>query len=183
MSSAQWFYSMLGTQHGPVSYENLKRLALSGQLPRDGLVWQEGWPDWRPASTVEGLFPVPPPLPGGHAAHAQETADQAHHIQNGVCKRCGCTESYITSMGKIICRGGASSSPAPVLPAQLASPEPTAESGPGVLFALGALGALFGVRQLLFVDSGQGIVILIISAVVMLIGRGAPARGNENRMR
>lgn len=182
MSSDAWYYGRLGAQQGPITGDELKRLAGSGQVTPDTLVWCDGWADWRLASTVEGLFPVPPPLPGGHAVPTQGSAEQAHLILNGVCKRCGCTETYITSMGKSVCRGGVSN-PAPAPPAQLASPEPTAESGTGILFALGALGALFGVRQLLFVDSGQGIVILIISAVVMLIGHGAPARGNENRMR
>lgn len=182
MSSDAWYYGRLGARQGPISGDELRRLAGTGQITPDTLVWRDGWTDWRHASTVEGLFPKPPPMPGSHAAHAQGTDDQAHLIQNGVCKRCGCTESYITSMGKTVCRGGASS-PAPEPPAQLASPEPTAESGPGILFAVGAFGALFGVRQLLFIDSGQGIVILIVSAVVMLIGRGAPTHGNENRMR
>lgn len=182
MSSDAWYYGRLGAQQGPISGDELRRLAGSGQITPNTLVWRDGWADWRPASTVEGLFPKPPPLPGGPAAPTQGTAEPAHLIQNGVCKRCGCTETYIISMGKTVCRGETCSlAPAPLV--QTVSSEPTAKGEPGILFALGALGALFGLRQLLFVDSGQGVVILVVSAVVMLIGHGAPAHGNENRMR
>ncbi len=68
--SSQWHYSKGGEQLGPVSSERLRELAASGGLLPADLVWKEGLPEWRPASTLKGLFPDsqakpagPPPLP------------------------------------------------------------------------------------------------------------------------
>lgn len=54
--STQWYYTSQDKELGPVSLEELKKLADSGQLRRDDMVWQEGWEQWQPASGVEDLF-------------------------------------------------------------------------------------------------------------------------------
>ena len=64
-----WYYVRNGAQSGPVSFDELKSAAASGQLAPADLVWKEGTADWVPSRTVAGLFAGPPPaplrLPGG----------------------------------------------------------------------------------------------------------------------
>lgn len=58
-----------GQRFGPVSSEQLKKLAVSGDIQPTDLVWTEGVTEWKPASRINGLFPdnpptsEPPPLP------------------------------------------------------------------------------------------------------------------------
>src|SRR6266446_10504904 len=54
----QWYYSRNKQQQGPVSWEDLYRLAQSGEVGPSDLVWQEGTADWLKASRVEGLIPA-----------------------------------------------------------------------------------------------------------------------------
>ncbi len=71
--SRQWFYMQNGQQQGPVSSEQLKELADKGRITPVNLVWTEGASNWKPASSVRGLFsntqkskqvqPPPPPPP------------------------------------------------------------------------------------------------------------------------
>jgi hypothetical protein len=68
----QWYYAHQGQQAGPVSIEQLRQLAASGQLQPDDMVWKQGMTAWAPANTVEGLFsaalgPAAPP-PGAAPA-------------------------------------------------------------------------------------------------------------------
>jgi hypothetical protein len=64
MSEAQWYYAKSGTRLGPISEEELKNHANCGELSRSDLVWSTESDEWKPASTVPGLFNrVPPPLP------------------------------------------------------------------------------------------------------------------------
>jgi len=66
-----WHYTKGTDRHGPVSKQELRRLADAGELQPTDLVWSEGMSDWRPARDVEELFPatrqtptkLPPPLP------------------------------------------------------------------------------------------------------------------------
>lgn len=57
-----WYYVRNGAQTGPVSFDDLKALAASGQLAGNDLVWQEGTADWVTARSVSGLFAGPPPV-------------------------------------------------------------------------------------------------------------------------
>jgi hypothetical protein len=53
----EWFYTQNGqAAPAPVSADQLKQLAGSGQLRPDDLVWKEGMPQWMPASSIKGLF-------------------------------------------------------------------------------------------------------------------------------
>ncbi|MGB6223501.1 GYF domain-containing protein [Haloferula sp.] len=58
---SQWYYAHDGKQSGPVPISELQRLAANGQFdPEKDLVWQEGLPDWKPASTVPELSSLIP---------------------------------------------------------------------------------------------------------------------------
>lgn len=67
-----WYYAVEGERHGPVTFDELRSLALSGQVKPLDLVWQpEFGPDWRNAAQVRGLFEpenFAPPLPDNGAA-------------------------------------------------------------------------------------------------------------------
>jgi len=56
----EWFYAKEGKQLGPVSSDELRRLASEKSLGPTDLVWKEGMANWRPASEIEGIFSAPP---------------------------------------------------------------------------------------------------------------------------
>lgn len=56
----QWHYVKEGQQLGPVSEEELQRLAQQGEIKPDDLVWNPNFADeWLPASSVDKLFTTP----------------------------------------------------------------------------------------------------------------------------
>lgn len=163
MSSAPWYYTQSGTQHGPVSKEELKRLGQSGQITRESLVWQEGWPEWRAASSVDGLFPTPPPIPN-IPPPSPGNASIAHQLHNGFCERCGCSETYIQSTGKKTCSGGSEkAAPNPVR--RSAAPKVVKE--PSAFQGLGCV-ILLGVFCMVFVNETRGITMILVLGVMML---------------
>lgn len=54
--SQEWYYSVDGSQQGPVSAAELKKLATDGKLKPEDLVWKDGMAEWKAASTIKGLF-------------------------------------------------------------------------------------------------------------------------------
>ncbi|MGF1582687.1 MAG: DUF4339 domain-containing protein [Gemmataceae bacterium] len=52
-----WYYTSGGQQQGPVVTEDLQRLAESGELRPNDLVWEDDTPNWVRAKTVQKLFP------------------------------------------------------------------------------------------------------------------------------
>jgi hypothetical protein len=85
--AAEWFYSTNKQQMGPVSWDELRRLAASGTLQRDDLVWSEGMAEWIKAERQAGLFtsaaaavraeaPEPPPPVSAKARRANEDRDE-----------------------------------------------------------------------------------------------------------
>jgi hypothetical protein len=56
MSPVDWYYARENKQMGPVSPQELKRLATAGELRPEDLVWKEGMTEWSPAGNVKGLF-------------------------------------------------------------------------------------------------------------------------------
>jgi hypothetical protein len=65
MANDQWYFSK-GDDHqqGPVSAQELNRMAQSGKLRPDDLVWKEGMGEWVSASRIKQLtFSVPSPVP------------------------------------------------------------------------------------------------------------------------
>lgn len=76
----EWHYAKDGERHGPITSQQLKKLATSGDLQPTDLVWTEGNDEWKPASGIKGLFPTkpdsptPPPVPGSTNTAKMDTA-------------------------------------------------------------------------------------------------------------
>jgi hypothetical protein len=71
----QWYYAQQGQRQGPVSEQQLKELAVSGQLKATDTVWKQGMAQWAKASQINGLLPPsdlsqPPALPRQNSAGA-----------------------------------------------------------------------------------------------------------------
>ena len=92
----QWYYAPIGTQLGPVSTDELRRMLSSGQVPASAPVWREGMADWQPAGQVEELktalpagggaiAPTPPlpPTPPRHPAHGYPAPGHATYVPPG----------------------------------------------------------------------------------------------------
>ena len=77
---AEWYYTKNGQQVGPVSMEEIKTRAESGELTPDDQVWKEGMGDWKPAGKVKGLFPATnqPPKPPPVQSRSADTARSGH---------------------------------------------------------------------------------------------------------
>lgn len=63
--ATEWYFNAGDEQGGPVSWDDLKRMAVERKLAGGDLVWSEGMPEWVEARTVADLMPAkgPPPLP------------------------------------------------------------------------------------------------------------------------
>lgn len=55
----QWYYSKNATQMGPVPQDELLAKLASGEVSGTDMVWRDGMPDWRPASTMPELHVIP----------------------------------------------------------------------------------------------------------------------------
>ena len=60
---SEWFYRRDGEKKGPVDTQQLRRLAQSGQLLPDDLLWKEGMAEWKPAREAKKLFEGVSPAP------------------------------------------------------------------------------------------------------------------------
>ena len=57
---SDWFYTKGGQQQGPVSFEQLTKLATDGSLdPDKEMAWTSGMSDWKPMSSIEGIASAP----------------------------------------------------------------------------------------------------------------------------
>jgi hypothetical protein len=63
-----WYYAQGGRQRGPVTEQQVRQLAASGQLQPDDLVWYDGLGDWIAAAAVPGLIPGQRPSPSPSSA-------------------------------------------------------------------------------------------------------------------
>lgn len=97
MPSTPWYYST-GDDHqdGPVAASVLERLARSGDLRPDDLVWRDGMGEWVPATKVRGLtFSGGPRKPSGTTRVACEHCRQSYRVDSSklgtttTCKKCG----------------------------------------------------------------------------------------------
>jgi hypothetical protein len=70
MADAGWYYVTDGQRQGPVGFERLRQLAMTGQVSPGDLVWCEGMADWQPSATVAGLAPPRPEYGGGPPHYA-----------------------------------------------------------------------------------------------------------------
>jgi hypothetical protein len=57
--AADWYYRKNGKQLGPLESAELRRLADSGVVSPEDMVWRQGAKQWAKASSVKGLFPAP----------------------------------------------------------------------------------------------------------------------------
>jgi hypothetical protein len=63
MGDAEGWYANSGNeQRGPMPFDELRNLVKHGSLSRTDLVWTDGMQQWQPASSIKGLFSVPPPV-------------------------------------------------------------------------------------------------------------------------
>ena len=97
-----WYYAEAGQQLGPITEEELLRLAESGKIRSDTLVWREGMANWevydyvKPtrAASASGLSAVPPQVIGQNEAVCVECGrivSQENAIAYGgnwVCANC-----------------------------------------------------------------------------------------------
>jgi uncharacterized RDD family membrane protein YckC len=84
-----WYYEVNRQPRGPVSDEEFLRLVQAGTIAGEMLVWQEGWAEWRPYSSVNPAQAAAPnplklataPRPAG-GLDGYETAVCAHSGQS-----------------------------------------------------------------------------------------------------
>ncbi|MBE14916.1 MAG: SPFH domain-containing protein [Dokdonia sp.] len=67
-AQVQYYYATNGTQHGPVSFDQLKSLFASRTINKESLIWKQGMSGWKALQEVEELKSflggnTPPPLP------------------------------------------------------------------------------------------------------------------------
>lgn len=55
--TAQWYYAIDDEEGGPITAQELKKLADSGKLKPTDQVWKDGMPDWVNAGTLKNLCP------------------------------------------------------------------------------------------------------------------------------
>lgn len=76
-----WHYAQDGQRKGPVSDDDLRRMAAEGSLKPSDLVWREGMSDWLPASEATGFqfgaSSAPPAAPSAPPAYAQQPPSYA----------------------------------------------------------------------------------------------------------
>jgi len=59
-----YFIGVRGVQSGPFEEAVIRAKQANGEFPSDALCWAEGWPQWRPLTSVfVSNTPPPPPLP------------------------------------------------------------------------------------------------------------------------
>jgi len=71
---ADWFYGKDGTQHGPVSDQEIGELIQSGQIDGTTIIWREGMADWLPLSQVPEFQSTVTPATTGGGNTTQATA-------------------------------------------------------------------------------------------------------------
>jgi hypothetical protein len=78
---AHWYVRLsTGDQFGPAQSDQMRQWLGENRIPADGLVWREGWPDWKRADqTFDQLRPgyVPQPAYSAPAAYAAPVAQPA----------------------------------------------------------------------------------------------------------
>ena len=77
--AVEWFYELDGFRRGPVASGELKKIADSGAVSPETLIWRDGLEEWVKAGAVRGLFATTSPtaVRSQLAAPAQSTATPA----------------------------------------------------------------------------------------------------------
>lgn len=83
--AAEWHYSKDGKKTGPISAQQLKSLADSGELLPHDLICKDGMAEWKPAKNVKGLFVAVSVVesPNASTASKVETAQAELPISKG----------------------------------------------------------------------------------------------------
>ena len=58
MPANEWHYIHQGQQFPPVPWNVLVQMARAHQIESNDMIWNEGFPSWMPAGTVQGLIPT-----------------------------------------------------------------------------------------------------------------------------
>ena len=104
--TTEWFYFKGDQRIGPVTLEQLKSLAVSGDIEPADLVWNNGMAAPQPASTLNGTptensAPVsPPPLQSAVADHAEAPAmgaDLALNAQKQISRAAAAMSTFIAT--------------------------------------------------------------------------------------
>lgn len=87
MDNKAWKVSNAGVTTGPFSDDEIKQQLRSGQISSDSSVWRDGWPDWKPISSVfsNSINSSPPPPPHRTIAPA---ASKKSPVKKAI--GCGC---------------------------------------------------------------------------------------------
>jgi hypothetical protein len=89
--TVEWHYFSGGQQCGPVSWTQLRELAVSGRLRPAEMVWKHGMPSWAAAGSIPNLFPspaavspspIPPPIPAPPPASQPDAPGRVGAIIN-----------------------------------------------------------------------------------------------------
>lgn len=75
---ADWFYGKDGTQHGPVSDQEIGGFIQSGQIDGTTIIWREGMADWLPTSQVPEFQSMMASATAGGAQPISAAASQAN---------------------------------------------------------------------------------------------------------
>lgn len=81
--ASEWFYRKGSEKLGPFSAADMRRLAASGDISGDDLVWKTGAPEWVKASRITGLIPEAPrePLPPVPPPSQTAEGDSLHEVK------------------------------------------------------------------------------------------------------
>jgi hypothetical protein len=74
-AGSSWFYARGGTHHGPVTYEELRRMAARGEIGAETLLWKSGMADWVACRSFPDLLSL------GQAGHMNSAAPFSPHPQ------------------------------------------------------------------------------------------------------
>jgi hypothetical protein len=88
----EWYYADGDQRRGPMSEEELQKLAGSGKVLPHTLVWRQGMANWQPYASVQiAAAPVAGPAEAGRCAECGRTFstnDMVHYENSWVCAAC-----------------------------------------------------------------------------------------------
>jgi serine/threonine protein kinase len=119
--SAQWFCKIAGTEHGPLTGQQLLELTRANKVKSSDLVRKDNSP-WITAAKVKGLFPLP------QEDGSSDTANTAPETTQVWAKTAGATKSQEPSGDSIALSASSSGGEKPPLAGATRSPR---ELGPG----------------------------------------------------
>ena len=75
----EWYFQEGDKRIGPIAAAALKKLAESGRITPETLVWRNGTPEWVKAGTIRGLITtsIPPAAPPPLDSPSREDTDEA----------------------------------------------------------------------------------------------------------